>query len=213
MNTKENKIEIARTGIYYTDGDEKGPVSWFCCHGYGQLGTYMSKKLERRIDLGEYVVSVEGANRFYWKGVTGDPVATWMTKHRRLDEIRDNNLYLSKVYESTILKNSESKKILLGFSQGGTTIWRWLHEMRVDFDVFICYAGWIPEDIDLSVLGDYMKGKKLIFIYGDEDEYLTKERVEMVSQIIEASGLDIEVRQTAGTHSINKDTINEILSL
>lgn len=212
MSLKENKIQISRTGVYYTDGVVSSPISWFCCHGYGQMATYMTKKLKHQIENNEYVVSVEGPNRFYWKGVTGDPVTTWMTKHHRLDEIRDNNQYLSQVYESTILQNNRSKKILLGFSQGGTTIWRWIHECKPEFDVFICYAGWIPEDIDLSILKDYLKAKQLIFVYGAEDEYLTVDRVELIQEIIRTSGLSIQVIKTTGKHSINKEVIGKIMN-
>lgn len=209
MEVKKTKIEIARTGVYFSAGDESAKNQWFCCHGYGQLADNMIRKFDRRIDIGDKVVCVEAPNRFYWKGVTGDPVTTWMTKRYRLDEIADNNAYLSKVYESEV--SNESKNVLFGFSQGGTTIWRWIHAVRPEFDVFINYAGWIPEDVDLSGLGEYMIGKKLIFVYGRKDQYLTNDRVNALRGVIDDSRLDIEMVEVDGDHRINRDVIDSIV--
>ncbi len=206
MDVIETKIEISRTGTYYKVGEDLSKRQWLCCHGYAQVADRMINKFDRREAKGEKVVCVEAPNRFYWKGVSGNPVATWMTSRYRLDEIRDNNNYLNKVYQSEI--NQDSKRVLFGFSQGGTTIWRWIHDQRPEFDIFVNYAGWIPEDLDLKILGDYLKGKKLIFIYGSQDEYLTKDRIDALEMIIERSGLDINIIKNSGNHSIDRDMID-----
>jgi predicted esterase len=90
-------------------------------------------------------------------------------------------------------------------------MWRWIHDQRPDFDLFINYAGWIPEDIDLSELADYVKGKHLVFVFGTKDEYLTNDRIEMLQMIIERSGLDIHIVKYNGNHSIDRDVIESIL--
>jgi len=209
MDFKESKVEIPRTGVYYQAGNLSASRQWFCCHGYGQLADRMIQKFDRRVEKGERVVCVEALNRFYWKGVGGSPVATWMTSRYRLDEIRDNSNYLSKVYKTEIASSKEN--ILFGFSQGGTTMWRWIHEKRPDYDVFINYAGWIPEDIDLTVLQDYMRGKKLIYVYGSKDEYVTEDRIVAIKQVIEKSGLDIEIVNFDGNHSIDRDLVDKLI--
>jgi predicted esterase len=209
MKIKETKIEITRSGVYYTVGENESKRQWFCLHGYAQIADRMIKKFDRREAKAEKIVCVEAPNKFYWKGVRGNPVATWMTSRHRLDEIRDNNEYLNKVYKNEISQNSEI--VLFGFSQGGTTMWRWIHDQKPEFNVFINYAGWIPEDIDLSVLSDYLKEKRLIFVYGAEDEYLTNDRLEALEMIIERSGLNIEIIKNQGNHSIDRDVIDSIV--
>ncbi len=211
MVVTETKIQIARTGVYYKVGEDSAQRQWFCCHGYAQVADMMINKFDRREAEGEKVVCVEAPNRFYWKGVRGNPVTTWMTSRHRLDEIRDNNDYLNKVYQKEIVQESEN--VLFGFSQGGTTIWRWIHEQRPDFDVFVNYAGWTPEDLDLKILADYLQGKRLIFIYGSKDEYLTKDRIEALEMIIERSGLDIKIIKNNGNHSIDRDMIDMVLKI
>ena len=184
MDIQENKLAVERTGVFYSSGDtNNAAVNWFVCHGYGQLANNIIKKFDDFINNGHAVTSVEALNRFYWEGVSGEVVTTWMTKRYRLDEIRDNNAFLSTIYDKN---KGPQKNILFGFSQGGTTIWRWIHEKRPEFDVFINYAGWMPEDIDLSQLQDYLSNKTLIFTYGTDDKYLVEtERQTFFNEIFE----------------------------
>ena len=208
MQIRESKIEINRTGLFFEAGDRStADVNWFLCHGYGQLAENMIRKFDGFADRGHAVMSVEGPNRFYWKGVTGNTAATWMTKRLRLDEIRDNNNFLSKTYG---LIKKDSKRILLGFSQGGTTMWRWIHEKRPDFDVFINYAGWMPEDIDLSVLQEYLADKTLLFTYGSKDMYLTEDRIDQFRAVLERSKLNVTIHKTDTEHRIDRVVLDDI---
>ncbi len=210
MDVIKNRVEVSRTGVYFQAGDlENAKVNWFACHGYGQLGENLIRKFDGFVDQGHSVISVEALNRFYWQGVTGQTAATWMTKRFRLDEIRDNNAYLSQVFDQV---NGTSKNVLFGFSQGGTTMWRWIHEKRPEFDVFINYAGWMPEDIDLSELQDYLEDKKLIFTYGAKDKYLTEDRIAMFQEVLAKSKLNVEIYKTGGEHKVDRGVLADIHS-
>ena len=208
MEIKEHRVEVRRTGVFFEAGDKlNAKVKWFACHGYGQLGEHMIRKFDGLVAKGHSVTCVEGLNRFYWQGVTGQTASTWMTRRFRLDEIRDNNNYLSQIYN---LDSSNAKRILFGFSQGGTTIWRWIHEKRPEFDVFINYAGWMPEDIDLCELKDYLSNKKLVFTYGSKDKYLTEERIGVFNEVVRKSGLSIEIYKTNVEHKIDRAVLEEL---
>ena len=98
-----------------------------------------------------FVVAPEAMNRFYANGFGGDVVASWMTSRDRLDEIDDFNGYLSNLYSKYEGQLSdECKKIVFGFSQGGTTLFRWLNGKVVACDHVLGYSCWFPEDIDLK---------------------------------------------------------------
>jgi len=210
MQVNENRIEVRRTGVYFQAGDMRNTdTNWFVCHGYGQLAENLIKKFDGFVENSNSVLSVEALNRFYWQGVTGQTAATWMTKRFRLDEIKDNNAYLSQVYQ---LINPKSKRIIFGFSQGGTTIWRWIYDNRPEFDVFINYAGWMPEDIDLSELQEYLSDKKLIFTYGSNDKYLTEERISVFHKILNKSKLNVEIHKTDGEHKVDRLVLAELYS-
>jgi hypothetical protein len=79
MDIKESKIEIARTGVYYSVGENTAHNQWFCLHGYAQVADLMINKFDKRVADGDKVVCVEGPNRFYWKNIRSNPVSTWMT--------------------------------------------------------------------------------------------------------------------------------------
>ncbi|MEM9546741.1 MAG: hypothetical protein AAGA77_12255 [Bacteroidota bacterium] len=208
MEVKEQRIPVQRTGVYFQAGDqESAMVHWFVCHGYGQLGENLIRRFDRLVERGHAVICAEGMNRFYWQGVGGQPSATWMTKRFRLDEIKDNNNFLSQIYDQQI---KVGKKVLLGFSQGGTTMWRWIHEKRPDFDVFINYAGWMPEDIDLSSLKEYLMDKKLIFTYGSEDMYLTVDRIKAFQEVLDRSGLQVDILKTNVEHKVERDVLDQL---
>jgi len=208
MNIQTQKIPVRRTGVYFQAGDlERAEVVWFVGHGYGQLGDRLIRKFDHFVDRGHAVISVEGLNRFYWQGVSGTPAATWMTSRFRLDEIRDNNAYLSQTYQ---LINPEAKIVLLGFSQGGTTFWRWIHEMKPDFHTFINYAGWMPEDIELASLKSHLKNKNLVFTYGSRDEYLTAERIKAFEEIATLSTLDVNIHRTNGEHRVDREVLKTL---
>ncbi len=211
MEVKEHRVEVRRTGVYFQSGETlNSEVNWFVCHGYGQLGENLIRKFDGFVDNGHSVISVEALNRFYWQGVTGQTASTWMTKRFRLDEIRDNNAYLSQVFDFV---NADSKKVLFGFSQGGTTMWRWIFEKRPDFDVFINYAGWMPEDIELSILQDYLTDKKLVFTYGSNDKYLTEDRMELFHEVLKNSGLNVEIHKTNGEHKVDRSVLDDLYSM
>jgi len=208
MEIKEHRVEVRRTGAYFeAGGKSEAKVNWFACHGYGQLGENLIRKFDGFVAQGHSVISVEALNRFYWQGVTGQTASTWMTKRFRVDEIRDNNDYLSQIYN---LENNDAKKILFGFSQGGTTLWRWIHEKRPDFDVFINYAGWMPEDIDLVELKDYLSDKKLVFTYGSNDKYLTDDRIELFHKVLEKSKLNVDIFKTDGEHKVDRSVLDDL---
>lgn len=211
MEIREHKIKVERTGFFYQIGDIKTcKAHWFVCHGYGQLANNLIRRFDKLSENGHAVTSVESLNRFYWQGVTGQVVTTWMTKRYRLDEISDNNAYLSDIYDSL---DPNGKKILFGFSQGGTTMWRWIFEKQPEFDVFINYAGWMPEDIPLSKLKEYLADKTLIFTYGTNDEYLTEERIAAFMKVVDQSGLKIIIHKTDGEHKVDRQVLDDLYTM
>ena len=96
---EERFIEVKRTAAYTVLGDvgQVGESLTLACHGYGQLASYIASKFKGLTPNGNALISAEGLNKFYWEGVSGDPVATWMTKKNRLEEIKDFSSYLDQL--------------------------------------------------------------------------------------------------------------------
>ncbi len=205
MDFIEHQIKVSKTAHYYTNSNDVKSCKylWIMCHGYGMLAENLLGKMEWANE-DHFLISIEGLSKFYWEGVTGRPVASWMTKKNRLDEIEDYSNYLSLVYKKYYSQiPADAKVILFGFSQGGTTIWRWLQRENIEFDLFINYAGWVPEDIKFSPEQKMIfNQKKLIQLYGNKDKYLNDERKMQLHKIIEMHEFKIAIHEFNGEHKM-----------
>lgn len=210
---KTHKIKVAKTAHYATIGDPGSHIKycWIVCHGYGQLAENFIRKFEQLDDGKTLIIAPEGLSRFYWGGFTGDVVASWMTKGDRLDEINDYANYLSTLYHQFVPKlASDVKIILLGFSQGVATQFRWIMRDFPLFHYLILWAGLIPEDLDYRPHANYFSDKKLQFIYGIQDPFLTEKRLAFHKEVIEKNKLDVSVQTFKGEHTVDRTVLKEI---
>lgn len=109
------KIRTEKTGHYFTHGTmtEKTRYVWVCLHGYGQLGKFFIQRFEFLDPALHFVVVPEGLNRFYFEGVNEKPVASWMTKEDRLDEIADYVLYLEALRIKLVGNEIKTSKLFI----------------------------------------------------------------------------------------------------
>ena len=86
MNIIEQEIKVEKSAFYYTNGDMTDQIKyvWFVFHGYAQRADHIINKFDGLDSSIHHVVSIEGLSKFYWKGVTGEVVSSWMTKKNRL---------------------------------------------------------------------------------------------------------------------------------
>ncbi|NNE70421.1 MAG: hypothetical protein HKN29_08675, partial [Rhodothermales bacterium] len=86
----EHKIAVTRTARYLISGDpRKARETWLLLHGYGQLADDFLKACRVLESPDRLLVVPEGLSRFYGKGFSERPGASWMTREAREDEIRD----------------------------------------------------------------------------------------------------------------------------
>lgn len=129
MEAKEKSIKTLRTARYYQLGELNAETSriWIVVHGYGQLASYFIQHFKPFVDANTCVIAPEGLSRFYLDGKWDRVGATWMTKEDRLNEIEDYVRFLDSVLDSALVDVVKTPEIvLLGFSQGTATVWRWM---------------------------------------------------------------------------------------
>lgn len=210
---QEHKIVVTRTAHYYTQGEPGDHIKyfWFCCHGYGQAASNFIQKFDSIKRDDTFVLAPEGLSRFYWAGFTGDVVSSWMTKKDRLDEIQDYTNYLNKVFYFYLQQLPEDVTIILmGFSQGVATQFRWImHEFPV-FDFLIMWAGLIPEDLNYLPHRAYFAEKSMHLIYGDKDQFLTTSRMEKHQELVNRFQFDIHHHTFKGKHRVIRTHLIEI---
>ncbi len=210
---QSHKISIQKTAHYYTLGEPSKHIKnfWIACHGYGQLAQKFIRKFEVVEDEETFVIAPEGLSRFYWEGYSGDVGASWMTKLDRLDEIEDYTKYLQSIYEFHLPLLSERVRItLFGFSQGCSTQCRWILKNFPFFHRLVLWAGVLPEDLDYLAHRDYLQDKSLFFVFGEKDEFLTKERLDNYLDFAKKQQLSFDLIKFGGKHEVDRKVLQKL---
>ena len=213
MEIKTDYYTTQKIARYSTYGrlSAKTKYFWFALHGSKMLCEQMLYKFKEFNPEEHFVVAPEALIRFYEKDFGGLVVASWMTKRDRLKEIEDFSHYLSGLYTYFVAQlPSGCVKTILGFSQGGTTAFRWLHHAKVAVDIFLPYACWIPEDISLDDSKTDLNKMQLLFTYGIEDQFLTEKRIDMVQAVISQNKLNVTTLPYKGDHRVSKAQLQTI---
>jgi len=216
-NIKEEHLKVSKTARYFTYGEfsEKTKYLWFALHGYGMLATSMIKRFRVLNPEEHYVVAPEGLSRFYWHSPR-KPVATWMTSEDRLNEIADYVAYLDQLYKLiTTNKNLSNCKInALAFSQGTTTLARWIANQQSKADNLIFWAGsMLPHDADLSVTVPILNQSRVLYVTGDQDQWMTLETIEKYKKSLTEAGVNYEYIQFEGTHRVDEPTLVDVAKM
>ena len=211
---KAHTITVPRTAHYYSHGTPGEHVRyfWIATHGYGQMAKNFIHKFDGLDTSEHFVIAPDALSRFYWEGFTGQVASSWMTKEDRLDEIADYAQYLTMVYERYVPQLPKDVKIILfGFSQGVATQYRWMMERFLRFDALVMWAGFLPEDLDYRPHLEYFNSKKIIFLYGDQDRFLTPKRLAWHQNMVREKGLELEEIPFEGKHVVDRQLLAELV--
>ncbi|EJF09170.1 alpha/beta hydrolase [Pontibacter sp. BAB1700] len=191
-----HQLTVPRTARYYTLGtpSEQTRDLWVVCHGYGQLARYFLRHFAVLDDGTTVVVAPEGLSRFYLDGFSGRVGATWMTKEDRLSEIEDQSAYLNLLLQQLLQQVPSDVRVhVLGFSQGGATVCRWLATERVPCQHLVLWAASFPEDIDFESGKAAFVGIPVDLVYGTHDEFITSEKLQHQLEIMQRLGISPQV--------------------
>src|SRR5580692_2153135 len=142
MDARENHIIVNKTARYYTLGELSENTGSVCLllHGHGHNAKNFLGAFKPLWNESKLFVAPEGLNRYYLKGFSGNVGVTWMTREDRLNEIKDYIHYLDDLYEFLELEKFTGIITALGFSQGASTVTRWVAATAYRVDNVIVYA-------------------------------------------------------------------------
>ncbi len=211
---KKHAVAVQKTARFYTIGEANSNTEelWFVLHGYGQLANYFIRHFGA-IDNGKrLIVAPEALSRFYVGGEYKRVGATWMTKVEREDEVEDYLQYLNKVADS--ITRSFAGPVppitVLGFSQGATTASRWVTLGELPAKKLILWAGPVAHDLDLDKHAATLNALNPSFVVGDQDYYITPERLAEEQALMQSHNLEFEYIPYAGEHRLNKTVLQSI---
>jgi predicted esterase len=206
----EHQINFQYSARYFSLGEPSDQIEqlWFVCHGHGQLAQYFIRNFQS-LNTGKIlIVAPEGLSKYYLNGFTGRVGATWMTKEDRLNDIDNYVNYLSTVFNEVRKKLSENVQVkLFGFSQGAATIARFATQSEIDFDRLILWAGIFPPDLPPLQSVQRLANKKVYWVYGTKDQYLSDGVMEEQSEIAKKLKIAPEVVSFEGEHELNNEVL------
>ncbi len=216
----EETIHFNFQARYFKAGDihRQTQQIWFVLHGYGQLARFFIKKFSSLENPNTCIIAPEGLSHFYLEDIVSRSQsgnqkvgATWMTRENRLMDIKNYIHYLNTIYQREVPTAFTGQISILGFSQGAATVSRWALDGAVPYHRLILWAGIFPPDMDFKQAAALFSKKEIIEVYGDEDPYLTVDRLKEVTQINERLGINPRVIKFKGGHEINTEILNQLV--
>jgi len=215
---KEHHLSVERTARYFTLGDSSREVGevWFVCHGYGQLASRFLEKLRVLDDGRRYLVAPEGLSRFY---LSESPTerrvgASWMTREHRLAEIEDYVRYLDAVYAEVFgsLDRARVTVHVLGYSQGASTVSRWVAMGKAKIDRLTLWGGEFPPDLDLTLdtVVNRLRAARMSLVYGRSDGYITPKVVSGIVERLRQHVIPYEEIPFDGGHELNEAVLRRL---
>src|SRR5947199_4700312 len=215
---QEHHIGVTRSARYFTLGNSSRGVGevWVACHGYGQLAARFLEKLRVLDDGRRYLVAPEGLSRFY---LSESPTerrvgVSWMTREDRLAEIEDYVRYLDAVYAEVFgsLDRARVTVHALGYSQGASTVSRWVAMGKAKIDRLTLWGGGFPPDLDLTLdtVVNRLRAARMTLVYGRSDEYITPKVVSGILERLRQHRIPDAATAFEGGHELNEAVLRNL---
>jgi predicted esterase len=201
---------VTKTARFFTHGNLNNQTKfiWIIIHGYAQTADAFLNSFES-LESEHFIIAPEGLNRFYSRGFSGNPVASWMTSLEREQEIIDYTNYLNSLINSLNLTSySQAKTIVLGFSQGVSTQTRFIESSDFKFDYSVMIAGEIGKEFQEN-LPEKLNNLKSLYLVGNQENILKPEKIESHQILFKNANCTFKIFE--GKHEVNQNTIDKIL--
>lgn len=210
IEPREKHLSVTRTARVVESGDPaRARTVWYLLHGYGQLASEFLRACDVLSSPDRMLVAPEGLSRFYTRGLSEAPGASWMTREDRDAEIADQLSYLDAVHAEVLarLAGPPDRVVLLGFSQGATTADRWVATSRLLVDPeLVLWAGAPAMDLGAGT----RRAKTFILAYGTRDPFLTPKAITSVKKLLDLRAQRHETVTFEGDHAIHPPTLSAL---
>jgi len=210
--SQTKKVTYQTTNTYSTLNtlSSKTKNIWIVCHGIGFLSKYFISYF-KDLDADEnYIIAPQAPSKYYQTKAYKYVGASWLTKENRDIEIENVLNYLEAVMNIENLPK-DKRIILLGFSQGVSIVTRWMAKRNIVCDHLVIHSGSIPTEFDATNFR-YLPNLKTTIIFGDEDEYLTPNKIK--SQLTYAQSIfpnSPELIEFNGGHVMHSESLEKLV--
>ena len=217
---KAHHLEVKKTARYYTNGEPSRNIRdvWFACHGYGQLAGDFIREFDVIESPTRLIVAPEALSRYYihegpgFHGPDAKIGATWMTREDRDAEIADYIEYLDRLYEVVFsqVSRDDVRVTVLGFSQGGATVNRWLTRGRARADRLLMWGCLLASDSDLNEAATFFRDVELTLVYGTRDQFADTGMIADYEKLLSQHEVPYRVEKFEGGHRMDRETLKRL---
>ncbi|MCB0537389.1 MAG: hypothetical protein KDE33_07650 [Bacteroidetes bacterium] len=206
-------IKTQRTARYFLSQEIHSGIKHvlFVLHGYAQNADDFLQSFAPLFKDNTLIVAPEGLSKLYFKDFSNNPASSWMTRLERENELADFYTYMKKVEQEIVNKiNGKVDFHVLGFSQGGAMVSRYVADSQLFFKNIFIYASSPAHDLDWHKIP---KESQWHLIYGDKDWVVTPERFNEVQQLFKQQNIAISTIKFEGKHEIDKKALEYIMPM
>ncbi|MBT8335948.1 MAG: serine hydrolase family protein [Gemmatimonadetes bacterium] len=218
----ESSLRVQRTGRVVSLGAEvTAPREcWIVLHGYRQLADRFLRRFATLDDGTRRIVAPEALNRFY-VDEDGGPHgpehrvgASWMTRHRREDDIADYVHYLDRVAAVESERFSPATRlVVLGFSQGVHTAVRWVvRSQRPAPHTLVLWGAGPPGDVEPARARARLTSTRVVTVHGRTDRHRSPEGDRAAAERIAEWGVEPELVEHPGGHRIDPTCLERMVA-
>ncbi len=214
MKSIEKKVHYTTTNTYSTLNElsKNTKTVWVVLHGIGYLSRYFLRYFDELPPAENYIIAPQAPSKYYLNGEYRHVGASWLTKENTLPEAENVYAYLDALLDGEQIP-ADKNLIIFGFSQGVSIATRWVARRQLKCHQLVLYAGGMPKELtsqDFAFLKE--NETKVTVIVGDKDEYLTAERLQLVSEHIKKLFHNrAEELIFDGKHEVKKEIINQLV--
>ncbi|MBO3117603.1 esterase [Winogradskyella sp. DF17] len=212
MNSTEKEISYTSTNSYSTLNKVSINTKrvWLVCHGMGYLSRYFMKYFKALDSDENYIIAPQAPSKYYQQP-SMHVGANWLTRDNTSLSMDNVINYLDALFKAEELPVKDKEFIVLGYSQGVSVAMRYLAKRQIQCDKLVIHSGGIPKELHPKDFYYLKPHAKVFLVYGIQDEYLTKKRMD--EELNRANALFpscLEIRPFKGKHIVNIDFINTL---
>lgn len=184
---------------------------WFVFHGIGFLSNNFLNYFKALPEKENFLIAPQAPSKYYLDRSYQKVGASWLTKEDTTLEINNVLAYLDAVYESIDIRDNLNI-IIFGYSQGVSIAARWVAGRKISCDKLIFYAGGLPNELNSTDFDFLSPNTEIQMIHGDEDPYLTPDRLRQEEQKLRVLFKDKAVKTVfKGGHELIPAQIERII--
>ncbi len=206
------EVSYTSTNTYHTLNTftEKTKNIWMVFHGMGYLSKYFINYFSDLEPLENYIIAPQAPSKYYQDKAFKNVGASWLTRENTVAETKNILNYVDTVFNKEI-SGIMPNLIVLGYSQGVSIATRWVASRKIQCDKLILHSGGIPKELQPIDFEFLKPSTKVIYLYGDKDQYITEARKS--EEYLKGSNLfkdRLRIEVFSGIHEVNRNFLLKI---